>query len=251
MKDLVLDKEEFRKKYLIRLLSSPLTLFPFVLGITILIALWAFSMKIGVAIFAAIACILGAFGVFFTRLALGSETISNSVIEEMQETVARERERRLDELDRNLVEDGDGRTESCLRDLRALARAFQETPAGSGGLGPRYAFDIASGVEDLFNRSVVSLEQTLDLWRTAAKLGTPEAKRPVLDQREKIIEEVRRSIEQLGKVLAGVQSLKTGMEAGSDLARIREELDEQLSVAKRVGERMRSLEQQIEPNKMD
>jgi len=52
-------------------------------------------------------------------------------------------------------------------------------------------------------------------------------------------------------VLAGVQSLKTGMEAGSDLARIREELDEQLSVAKRVGERMRSLEQQIEPNKMD
>ena len=36
------------------------------------------------------------------------------------------------------------------------------------------------------------------------------------------------------------------MPEGTDLARIREELDEQLAVAKRVEERMRSLEEQID-----
>jgi hypothetical protein len=79
-------------------------------------------------------------------------------------------------------------------------------------------------------------------------MSTPEAREPVLAQREKMIADVTESIRQLGKVLAGIEALKAGESVHSDLARIRGELDQRLAVAKKVEERMRSLEKQIEPS---
>ena len=166
----------------------------------------------------------------------------------MQKEAHREREKALDTLDRELTEDGDPRTEACLRDLRALAKAFRSAPKPSIDLKIHDAFSIAAGVEELFTRSVASLEKTLDLWRTAQSMATKDARGPVLAQREKMIEDVSESIKQLGKVLAGIEALKAGESVHSDLARIRGELDERLAVAKKVEERMRSLEKQIEPS---
>jgi hypothetical protein len=243
----MLAKGEFRKRLLLRLATNPFTLLPLVVGVTLLLAGWAFSMNSGALLFAAVACILGACGVFFTKLVLGNDKLTDSVVKEMQRDAHEEREKSLDELDGNLVADGDPRTEACLRDLRALAKASNEAKAPSAGLSARSTFDIASGVEELFNRCVVSLEQTLGLWRTAERMVTAEAKKPVLEQREKMIDEVKKSIAQLGKVLAGLQSLRTGEGMGAELAHIREELDERLTVAKRVEERMRSLEKQLDP----
>ena len=247
----VLDKSRFRKKLLLGLLASPLTLCPLVMGVTLLLIAWAFSIKAGVVLFVAVVCILGAFGAFFTRLILGSETMEKAVIEEMRSKAHEAREAKLDELDRKLTEDGDPRTEASLRDLRALAKAFNESRTPGAGLNIESMFDIASGVEQLFNRCVQSLERTLQLWRTARKMATPEAKKPILERREGIIEDVGESIKQLGKVLVGIQGLKAGESASSELASIREELDQRLAVAKRVEERMRSLERQYDPGQFD
>ena len=77
-------------------------------------------------------------------------------------------------------------------------------------------------------------------------MNTKEARRPILDQRKAIIKDVACSIEQLGRILAAVQGLGTGGgSAESELARLREELDQNLEVAKKVAERMQSLEQEI------
>ncbi len=243
----MLDKGEFRKRLLLRLVTNPFTLLPLMVGVTVLLAGWAFGMNSGALLFGAVACMLGACGVFFTKLALGNDKLADSVIQDMQRDAHEAREKSLDELDRSLVEDGDSSTEACLRDLRALAKAFTEAGAPSAGLSAKYTFDIASGVEDLFNRCVLSLEQTLGLWRTAERMVTAEARKPVLGQREKMIDEVKESIAQLGKTLAGLQSLRMGEGMDSELAHIREELDERLTVARRVEERMRSLEKQLAP----
>ncbi len=236
---------------LLRLASSPLTLLPLVAGVTLLLLGWALSMNIGVLLFVAVACVLGATGVFFTRLVLGADKLADSVIQAMQKDAHEEREKSLDELDGKLVEDGDPRTEACLRDLRALTEAFNQARAPSAKLSVRCTFDIASGVEELFKRCVVSLEQTLDLWRTAERMATPQAKEPVLEKREKMIGEVGESIKQLGEVLAGLQGLRAGEGAASELASIREDLDQRLAVARRVEERMRSLERQLAPGELD
>jgi hypothetical protein len=243
----MLDKGEFRKRLLLRLATHPLTLLPLVAGVTLLLAGWAFGMNSGALLFGAVACILGACGVFFTRLVLGNDRLADLVVQDMQRDAHEDREKSLDELDKSLVEDGDPRTEACLRDLRALATAFNEARAPSASLSASCTFDIASGVEELFKRCVLSLEQTLGFWRTAERMVTAAAKEPVLEQREKMIDEVKKSIAQLGKILAGLQSLRTGEGMGSELAHIREELDERLTVARRVEERMRSLEEQLAP----
>lgn len=241
----VYDRDRFRKKYLLGLAAHPLTVVPFVTGVTALLAAWSLSLDVGVAVFAALACLLGASGTFLTRLVMGDERLSRRVIAEMQAEAAREHAARLDALDRALVEDGDPRTENCLRDLRALEKAFRELPAGGGAANTRDAFDIASGVEELFSRSVLSLEKTLELWRIARDMISDDGRRPVLAQRESIVDDVRKSIAQLGEVLVGVERLTAGAQPGFQLARLREDLDARLAVARRVEERMRSLEHDI------
>lgn len=172
------------------------------------------------------------------------------VLSEMQQETQRERKRMLDELELKLIADGDARTEQCLRDLRALAKAFREGHTWSNALNVSSAFDILAGVEQLFNRCVASLERTLALGATAQDLTTPEAREPVLAQREEIIEDVGKSIQQLARILAGIQHIGTGdVQGDSDLNRIREELEQSLEVARMVQKRMRSLDRQIDVDK--
>jgi hypothetical protein len=245
----MLDKGDFKKRLLLRLATRPTTLVPLLVGATIMLLGWGFGVNAGLLLFAAVACVLGAFGVFFTKLILGDDVLANSIIETMRKDANNEREQSLDKLDGRLVEDGDPRTQACLRDLRALTKAFNDARAPETKLSSSTTFDFASGVEKLFDRCVQSLEQTLDLWQTAERMVTVDARKPVLDQRERMLGEVCQSIRQLGEVLAGLQSLRVGDGSGQELARIREELDERLTVAKKVEERMRSLEEQLDPGR--
>jgi len=78
-------------------------------------------------------------------------------------------------------------------------------------------------------------------------METDDAKKAIMDQREKIIDDVRESILQLGKIIAGLQHIETGAgSTDSDLARIRNELDQSLEVAKQVKKRMQEIDQEID-----
>jgi hypothetical protein len=243
----ILDRSAFTRRFITRLASHPWTLLPFLGGITDLLALWTFNIQSPPAAFAGLAAVLLSLGVFLTRVVTGSENVAKQVLEDMEKEAVRQRERTLDDLDRKLSADGDSRTEKCLRDLRALAGAFQRDKAWLSTLNTRSTFDILSGVEQLFMRCVQYLEKTLQLWYTARDMSTPEARDVILAERERILEDVTASIRQLGKILAGIQRLGVSEgEAGSDLARIRDELDQSLEVAKAVEKRMKDLERELE-----
>ncbi len=236
----MLDKGKLRNRVLLNLLTSPLTLVPFVLGTTMLAGALAFSNKLGALAFAGLACVLGAVGTYVTRVLLGTEAQTAKVIEQMQREAQVARERRLDKLDKRLVRDRDARTQAALRDLRAFEQAFRARQTWARKLNATSAFDIVSSVQDLFDGCVQALETSLELYETARKLRTDEARQPILERREEIIQDVQSSIEQLSRIMVGIQSLGTETATDSDLARIRSELDQNLTVARRVEEKMRS-----------
>lgn len=243
---MALDPSDFRRKYLLRLATRPWVLGPFVGGATLLFGLWSLSLREPGLALAALAGMLGAAGMFLTRLLLGKEADSQAVIAEMQREAAAQRERRIDELRERLSRDGDPRTGAALNDLVALVRAFQEhrSPAS---LGVRATLDMAAGVQELFEHCVASLDRGFELYGTARALASEGAKAPVLQERERIIGEVQESVAHLGKLLAAVQGMTGEAGAPAELARIRAELDQRLEVSRRVDERMRDLDTQLDP----
>ncbi len=241
-----LDRTTFRRKMLMRLFASPWTLVPALAGITDLLALWTFDLNSGPAMFAGVAAILAAVGVTATRFFVSKEDLGKKVVHELEAEAQAERERALDDLDRRLAADGDPRTEWSLRDLRALTKAFDSSRDWSAGVDSFTAMGINSRVEELFGSCVKSLEKTLQLWNTARTMATRDAQQPILQQRERIIADVGESIKQLGKILAGIQSVTAGSDSqASELARVREELDRGLEVARSVAERMKRLDEEL------
>jgi len=241
------DRKKLRRKTLLNVVATPLTVVPFLAGMTAFVASWASGVRTDLGIFAAIAGLLGSVGVFFTRLLLGGDTYAKRALEELQEETHAKRERALDNLEARLVADGDPRTESALRDLRSLARAFERLrETGALKLNIASALDITSGVAELFEQCVNSLEQTLRMWHTAQEMRTDAAREPILKHREAMLTDVTNSIARLGHVLAAVQTLGSGDGTSSELARIGEELDQHLAVAKQVEERIKTFERQLQ-----
>ncbi|MBW1807270.1 MAG: hypothetical protein JRJ87_03690 [Deltaproteobacteria bacterium] len=239
-------KSSIKKRILSKLLRHPGILFLFMAGVTDLATLWAFGINSGIGFFAGVACILGAIGWFLSRLLLGSDNLAREVLAEMKEEAQEDHNDKLDQLEKRLEEDGDPRTEKLLRGLREITEIFHESQSNSSPLNSSSTFDILTGVEQLFSRSVLSLEKTLQLWQTAQRISAAEARDPILEKRERIIEDVDKSIRQLGKILAGIQCLGTGADSEeSDLARIREELNQSLEVAKNVEKRMKTLDRDL------
>ena len=246
----LLDHAHFRSKLFWRLLASPWTLLPFLAGFTDLAALWTFNLPSPPAVFAGIACLLGSLGIVATRFLLGSETEARKIYTEIEEETRRAEEARLDDLDQRLVADQDPRTEGCLRDLRALLKTFQEGGLPAGNLNPSSTLDLSTKMDQLFRRCVLSLEKTLELWYTADRMTTTGAKKPILEERERILHDVMDSVRDLGRITAQLQRLGTG-EEGQDpeLVRIRGDLDQSLAVAKSVEKRMQELEREIGPDR--
>ena len=238
----MLDEKTLRKRVFLRLLGSPITVVPFMLGMTTLIATWALDWRPGIGLFAALAGAMAAAGAFVPRLLLGGEQVAQQVVGELERDDQEARQRALDELDQRLsTVDQDPRPETALRDLRALVKAFEENAAAASRFNPGSVVDIRSRVGDLFDQCVESLSQTERLWQTAGKLNTPDARKPLLQQRERIIHDVQASIKQVSSALVALQSLGAGGPTHDELERLRDDLDQSLSVAKTVEERVNNL----------
>lgn len=245
------DASRFRRKYVQRLIASPMTLLPFLTGITGLTALWTFDIHSGPAAFAGIAAILGSIGIFLTRLLTGQETVGREVMESIRNEALRERERALDDLDARLSADGDPRTEICLRDLRALTRAFDANSDWKKSLNGSSVMEVLSGVETLFDQCVASLEKSLELWYTLQQMKTEQARAPISTRRENIIRDVTQSIQDLGRLLADIQVMDITQSGDqTELGRIRAELNQSLEVAKTVKDRMNRLDEELDINRL-
>lgn len=236
------DARTIRRRVLLRLLGSPWVTGPFVVGMTALTAVWALGLRTGVGVFAGLAGLLAAGGMFLTQLVLRGDKVARQVTEDVIQAEGEARQRVLDNLDRQLTdEDKDPRPETALRDLRALRRAFEEAEAAAGPVMLATMVEVRASVDQLVEQCVRSLGQTATLWQTARQLNSAAARQPLLDQRERVLQDVQATVRQLSSTLVGLQTLGTGEASPRELARLREELDRSLEVARTVEERVASL----------
>lgn len=238
----MIDNRQIQKRLLLRHLSSSLVLAPFLLGATMLAAAWTFVewKAAGLAAFAGLSGLIGAGGIFLTKLFLGGEKAAAQILQEMEANEIARKERDLDRLERRLKSsDDDPRPEKALRDLRALVQVFQENKLGSGKSHQLASLiDIHTRVIELFDHCVELLEQTIQLWETAAALHTPAARKPILAQREIIIDDIQGSVRQLSAALVGLKQFGAGDASTDRLKQMRSELDQSLKMAKTVETRV-------------
>ena len=234
----MVDQRELRQRVLLELVASKLTLLPILGGLTVLLGQWAVDSSNGLVTFAALGCILISLGIFFTRIFVGSEKITQAILAQLQQETKAAREQALDQLDEKLRQDGDPRTEKFLRDLRELIASFHAGYAWTKDSAVPITLGIMSGVEELFEGCVKSLERSWDLWQTADRMSTPEARQPLLEQRKRILADVQHSIKKLGQILAEMARLSVDQDTSEDLQRISAELDQELEIARSVDARM-------------
>ncbi len=233
-----MDKQEYRKRVLLGLMTRPRTLLPLVGGASLLIGSWALGQGGGGLPFAGFVGMLVGVGMFLSNAFTGGGKVAERVVEGMRKEGQKSRERSLDELERRLTTDGDPRTERALRDLRRLAQSLEQEDAWSSEFNARTGFDILSDVNQLFETSVGYLEKSLDIWRAAQGIRQPKVRETLLEQREHLVRDVQGGVEHLGDVLAQLQALQAGVGSRSAIQRLRDELDQNLEVARRVEERM-------------
>jgi hypothetical protein len=241
-------RKRLRKKYLLGLLTSPLTLLPALGGATCLAA-GAVGVGTPVSLLAGGAGILFGAGVFLQRLALGSHRLLDRAKEEV-EREAREDQRRsqrareayLDDLDRRLTGDHDPRTETALRDLRALHAAFSRGEFLQDNRSLLATFDLLRLVEGLFRQCVDSLEETLRLHQASGRASSGKVRNSILGRRDAIIASVQQSVDALNQTLGELQGLAaSGNNQEARLAQRRQVLRQRLDAAKRVERRIRSV----------
>ena len=236
--------DDVNKRVLLDLLLSPWTVLPVVAGLTSLMISWgaggaAFFNVLGVA------SILAGIGALATNWIVNSGKIIRKALQALQAEAIQKQQDALDELDRRLQQDKDPRSENSLRELRRLYDGFKENKDWSRKLNERSAFEITNKVEKLFRGCIISLERSLQFWETASKMNTPDGRASVLQSRERILEEVHKSVGQLARTLDGIHRLAIEQSEDHNLTRIRQDLDESLEVARRVEERMQSLETEL------
>lgn len=235
------DQKRFRKEFVLHLATSPATLVPLLVGGT--------AAGVGILFgapliaFAGVAGMAVGGGVCATRFTLGAKKIAARVVAKLEAEDRAARKDRLDTLDHRLLEDNDPRTEDLLRDLRKLVDPLYGDVNTTlfAGVPTALGLEIKRKIEELFERCVIILDQTLVLWQNAQELKSPKAREPFVAQRERLIEEVTRSIERISATLAELSTMGNKAEDETEVRRIRDDLERTLAVARRVDVRMREI----------
>jgi hypothetical protein len=242
-----MDRTKLRRKVILDLLSTPWTVVPTVAGASSLLVAWAAEIGGGWLTFAGVAGLLAGVGSLATQFIFNVEEATRRAAEAMEAEKRQEHEDKLDELHQRLKKDKDQRDEQSLEQLRKMYRQFQQDQAWASHLAQRSALEIGNKVEKLYQGCIISLERSLALAEAARKMNTSDGRRRLMDSREKLLAEVQQSIDQLAKVIDGVRALAMDQHADAHLAEVRRELDESLEVARRVEQRMQSLEEELGP----
>jgi hypothetical protein len=228
--------DDVRKKVLLDLFVSPWTVLPVVGGLSAWMLSWAVDGN-SLLNLTGLAGVLGGAGMLATRIIFGLENITQNAFTYLHEQKRAEQEAALDTLDQRLSLDRDDRTQESLRELRQIYRIFQEK--GQQGKITGSSHQLLDRVERLFRACVQRLEQSYELWKSAQALSG-EARRALLAERDEIVDEVVVTVRHLGKSVEQFYTLHD-QESESELATLRDELEETLRVAQRAEQRMASL----------
>jgi len=238
------EEKNIAKRVIADVISSPMVIFPFMVGTAAFASLFALGLKgsafLG-AMIVGLSGVLGSGGMFLTKMILGRDERVKKIIEESRDKAKKDKLKRLDHFHHRLTLDGDSRTEDSMQDLRSLRQAFRQLDKIAPDLNRAMIDEIQKRAEELFQQCVRSLEKSLQLWKTADSLASELAQKPIMEQREKLVGEVVGTVEHMSRTLAAVQGITKKSDGDARLQTLRGELDQSLEVAKKVEQRVDSL----------
>ena len=238
------EEKNIAKRVIADVVSSPMVIFPFMVGTAAFASLFALGLKgsafLG-AMLVGLSGVLGSGGMFLTKMILGRDERVKKIVEESRDKAKKDKLKRLDHFHHRLTLDGDSRTEDSMQDLRSLRQAFSQLDKIAPDLNRAMIDEIQKRAEELFQQCVRSLEKSLQLWKTADSLASELAQKPIMEQREKLVGEVIGTVEHMSRTLAAVQGITKKSDGDARLQTLRGELDQSLEVAKKVEQRVDSL----------
>lgn len=136
-------------------------------------------------------------------------------LEAERDAQAHAKERDLDVLRRRLAEDSDHRDEQLLDRLREINGRFREDHAWYKALNPIVRERVRETFHTLFEDAIARLRSSVELRDQVTSLES-SALAPLKEAREQLLMEVTEVVEQMTRVLGGIQAL--GIKAIADKA---------------------------------
>jgi hypothetical protein len=233
--------DSIRKKAILDLFVTPLTVGSTTIGITMLLLSWAFGGG-AVMTFLGFLGVLVGLGWAGTNFALNLEKVVQNAAKTIELETKEATKQKLDELDEKLCRDRDPRDQTYLRDMRELYDAFM-ADYEAGKLSEYCTPQTVDQIKELFNLVVKKLEDAFNIWETSRNLRG-KAKDLAQADRDKIIEDVGKAVDHMGEIVSGIRSLRAKAN-NSDMDRLRENLDRQLNAARRTQEQMEGINQSL------
>jgi hypothetical protein len=244
-------REEIRRRLLLRLFGDPLTIGLGLLGTISLLSPLFFQFEPAIPVFVGILGIVGAVGLVAIKLLIAKEKISDEVYAELEEEAVEKTRVDLDQLAAELELDNDPRTEGYLSDLRALNESFHQDADWKKGVNEIAQADITGGIKALFSGCVKSLRRSLSLADTLSAMSTEAARASLQMERERLLAEVETSVAALSKLVTELNTLGAQPEGESpDLSRIRSEIDISLKAARVTARETKNISEGVAKRKL-
>ena len=173
-----------------------------------------------------------------TRIIFKVEEITEAAMNLVESQRRQATEAELDELDKQLRQDGDDRTQDYLTLLRSLRDDFQQLSEMPGVLGR--SRQLQERVNETLQATVDKLRETLSMATLIRKLDGA-ARRKIQLEREQLMNEIMSTVDQLRATVRDFEQLVRA-DDGADLNTLRGELEASLEIAKRAEKRMRDLD---------
>ena len=232
-----------KKKVREEILYKPAySLIPALICWPILMFMWALGIKMFVLFLISFGVTIASIGFYITWASFiyGDKTgLEKKILDEFNKTLDHKKRKEISALRKKLIRDDDLRTQELLDALVKLTDLIKEQHA-SNDSNITDNLNILSEIDDLYSSCVSYLEQTYILFIQSGEIKIASVKESILERREKLITEVKKSVDALGQILASFNEL--GRSSGREGQQKRNDLIEQLEIAKRVDAEINSWE---------
>ena len=238
----VVEIAERNKQIMTKLAMDITTIFPVGIGSIVVIGNWAVQGGMPGFLLGVGAITMGV-GLFVIRVLFGWNKllVKFEAAEEKKKALARKEE--IKRLNTKLKQRGDMEGHVLLCELNSLYEVFKANIEGSK---EHYAQSgIVDKVEKLYKASVIYIERSYQLRKTANRLREGISKEPVLSKRKEILVEVQKCVDQLSQTVNQTDSQLVAYDHGK-LKRLRDSIDEQLAISKDVADQFSEIDNIIQ-----
>ena len=228
-----MDSQDLKTKIALDVLVTPYTVIPGAVGLSLLMLSLILGGTVGFLGFCS--CLFG-LGALIYNFVFNFDNIRKRAARDWATKLKKEKNEKLDALDRKLVKNRDPRDQTALRDLRVMYDEFQKD-IESGKISRAVTAEMLSQVDQIFDACVHELDQAYNIWRTMNNKISDTLREQLSSQREEIIEAVQESVANMALVINEIRSVRHQTDA-NELKVLGRKLASHLETAKRVEERV-------------